>query len=393
MLQNLEATTSIDLIKREDRSNTQTTKMQRLSSVAGKNIRQLVWVTVGKTDHQAWLLGEIGSQEEWVLIQWESTRMIEQVPVSSIHLNVLSQRKRQPRTEINVSSFGSGRSSSTKQEKRKRSTSSQGDQEETEHSSNSRSRKKHRVKVEATGSKPTKKSGVLDGKSGVEELGQLQKAFQEESRSTSTGNPHSSLESNPRKADSSKSRSRKSLPLNRKVVSNSHSGDSTTKAGTRKSKSLSATTKDLVVLTASLESQASFDNSNHTDASDVEQSNGHSMLDLSMNLLRRDDDKARLKNKTPESVGEEEQVIYDSSDDDAEKERMKSKLSTGSAFLGLSRAKSGECPSLRHLIIAFLARAPGKYKVCFSLDGVDKLRKEIEEDVGLLLDEPTPNHS
>jgi hypothetical protein len=408
MFQDLGATTSIDLIKSENRSNTQTTRVPRLSSVAGKEIHQLVWVTVGKTDHPAWLLGESGTQEKAVLVQWESTRGIEEVPMNSIRFDFPSQRKRHTRTEINVSSFGTGRIpkvdptlSKTKQAKRKRSTSAQGDQEETEHSSNTSSRKKHRVKVETAASKATKKgsvgkASVPDGKSCVNELEGLKKASKIKLLVTSKGHPHNSLQPKSRKADSSKSRarvppktvkqkSRKSLPVNTNGISSADARDSSSEAGGRKS--LSATTKDLVVSTVS--SETSVDHSRDGDDSEIEQSNGHSMLELSMSLLPRDDDKARLKRETSKSV--EEEVTYDSSDDDAEKVRTQRKLYIGTTIRGQSSALPGEKASLRPLFIALLARAPGKYKLCFSLDGVNKLREEIEEDVGLLLNERCPS--
>jgi hypothetical protein len=411
MVQDLGATTSSDLIKGENRSNNvQTTRVPRLSSVAGKEFHQLVWVTVGKTDHPAWLLGESDGSQQKVLVQWESTRGIEEVPITSIHFNFPSQRKRHTRTEINVSSFGTGRipkvgdppKSNTKQTKRKRSTSAHGDQEETEHSSNTSSRKKHRVKVGAAASKATKhssvsKASVPDGTSGVKEVGRSKKASKEESLLTSTGHPYNSLQSESRKADSSKSRapappktvkriSHKSLLVNKNGINTADARDSLSKAGGRKS--LSVTIKDLVVSTVS--SETSVDNSRDSDDFEIEQSNGRSMLALSMSLLPRDENKAKLKRETSKSVEGEEEVTYDSSDDDAEKVRTQRKLLVVEPPVKADRAvpsKSVEKAFLRPLFVALLARAPGKYKVCFSLDGVNKLRKEIEEDVGLLLEE------
>jgi hypothetical protein len=409
MFQDLGATTSSDLIKGENRSNdVQTTRVPRLSSVAGKEIHQLVWVTVGKTDHPAWLLGESDGSQQKVLVQWESTRGIEEVPITSIHFNFPSQRKRHTRTEMNVSSFGTGRTPKVgvplkSNTKRKRSTSAHGDQEENEHSSNTSSRKKHRVKVGAAASKAKKHSSVIkanvpDGTWGGKELGRLKKASKEESLLTSTGHSYNSLQSKSRKAESSKSRppgppktvnrkSHKSLLVNKNGINTADARDSLRKAGG--TKSLSATIKDLVVSTVS--SETSVDNSRDGDDSEIKQSNGRSLLALSMSLLPRDENKVKLKRETPKSVEEEEEVTYDSSDDDAEKVRTQRKLSSSGAS---SRSQSRAFPSkyvekafLRPLFVALLARAPGKYKVCFSLDGVNKLRKEIEEDVGLLLEE------
>ena len=56
-----------------------------------------MFVTVGKTDHQAWLLEELEGKET-VLVRWESTREIERVHVSQIQTTMPSRRSRRQRT-------------------------------------------------------------------------------------------------------------------------------------------------------------------------------------------------------------------------------------------------------------------------------------------------------
>jgi hypothetical protein len=61
------------------------------------DLNRLVWVTVGKTDHQAWLVDEeegSSSNEDEVLIQWDSARFNEWVPRSSVRHEMTSSRRR-----------------------------------------------------------------------------------------------------------------------------------------------------------------------------------------------------------------------------------------------------------------------------------------------------------
>lgn len=73
--------------------------------------KRLIWVAVGKTFHQAWLLECIDplavdainekSSDEQVLIQWESVRYREWVSKSSVHFEMPTIRRRQPQTSEN----------------------------------------------------------------------------------------------------------------------------------------------------------------------------------------------------------------------------------------------------------------------------------------------------
>lgn len=67
--------------------------------------KRTVWVSVGKTHHQAWLVEGVvdphtsqdmnqACNEEKVLIQWESVRYTEWVPRSSVHFEIPSLRRR-----------------------------------------------------------------------------------------------------------------------------------------------------------------------------------------------------------------------------------------------------------------------------------------------------------
>jgi hypothetical protein len=72
---------------------------KKQSFVFEKSIKKLVWVTVGKTEHQAWLLEDLGDKED-ALIQWESTRGKELVSVLNIRLEMPSRRSRQQGAQI-----------------------------------------------------------------------------------------------------------------------------------------------------------------------------------------------------------------------------------------------------------------------------------------------------
>jgi hypothetical protein len=76
---------------------TNTAKKKSLSW--DKIMKKLVWVTVGKTEHQAWLLEDLGEQES-VAIQWESTGGQERVSVLKIRLEMPSRRSRQRNAQI-----------------------------------------------------------------------------------------------------------------------------------------------------------------------------------------------------------------------------------------------------------------------------------------------------
>jgi hypothetical protein len=64
-----------------------------------KRMRKLVWVTVGKTEHQAWLLEDLGDKEN-VLIEWESTKAKELVSPLDVRLEMPSRRSRQQNAQI-----------------------------------------------------------------------------------------------------------------------------------------------------------------------------------------------------------------------------------------------------------------------------------------------------
>jgi hypothetical protein len=73
-------------------------KNEKLLSL-DKMMKKLVWVTVGKTEHQAWLLEDLGEKESaW--IEWESTRGKELVSVLNIRLKMPSRKSRQRNAQI-----------------------------------------------------------------------------------------------------------------------------------------------------------------------------------------------------------------------------------------------------------------------------------------------------
>ena len=57
---------------------------------------KLIWVLVGRTEHQAWLLEDM-EDREYVLIRWESTRNVERVPVLTIRRELLGRSSRRSR--------------------------------------------------------------------------------------------------------------------------------------------------------------------------------------------------------------------------------------------------------------------------------------------------------
>ena len=70
-----------------------------------KDVSKMIWVIVGKTEHQAWLAEDTIEGKEKVFIEWQSTGRREQVPASSIRFGIPRQRRRTSRAEINVKSF------------------------------------------------------------------------------------------------------------------------------------------------------------------------------------------------------------------------------------------------------------------------------------------------
>jgi hypothetical protein len=70
-----------------------------LKEAAQEMMEKLVWVTVGKTEHQAWLLEEIG-EGCTVLVRWESTGIKERVPVLLVRHNMPRRRSSKTITMI-----------------------------------------------------------------------------------------------------------------------------------------------------------------------------------------------------------------------------------------------------------------------------------------------------
>ena len=69
------------------------------TSTVQLGVDKLVWVTVGKTEHQAWLLEDL-TEQETVLVRWESTRTDERVPVVAVRYTIPSRRQRQLNARI-----------------------------------------------------------------------------------------------------------------------------------------------------------------------------------------------------------------------------------------------------------------------------------------------------
>jgi hypothetical protein len=68
-----------------------------------EELRKCVWVTVGKTEHQARLLEEMGN-DYTVLIRWESTGSEERVPMLSVRHDNYGVRNRRKRKLLNIGS-------------------------------------------------------------------------------------------------------------------------------------------------------------------------------------------------------------------------------------------------------------------------------------------------
>ncbi|KAL3934576.1 MAG: hypothetical protein SGBAC_009741 [Bacillariaceae sp.] len=71
---------------------------------AEQELKKLVWVTVGKTEHQAWLLESV-KDKNVVSIRWETTGSEEKVPVMSIRHEAPDdgRRSRRKRTTVQAS--------------------------------------------------------------------------------------------------------------------------------------------------------------------------------------------------------------------------------------------------------------------------------------------------
>ena len=67
------------------------TAPRHVNKKAIETLQKLVWVRVGKTDHQAWLQEEIG-EAPTVLVRW-MTGKEEKVPILSVREQVLAGRR------------------------------------------------------------------------------------------------------------------------------------------------------------------------------------------------------------------------------------------------------------------------------------------------------------
>ena len=74
---------------------------RRMDRNAEQELKKLVWVTVGKTEHQAWLLEDVKGKSV-VSIRWETTRTEERVPVLSIRYEAPDNGRRSRRRRTSV---------------------------------------------------------------------------------------------------------------------------------------------------------------------------------------------------------------------------------------------------------------------------------------------------
>jgi hypothetical protein len=82
-------------------------------------LKKMVWVTVGKTEHQAWLMEERG-ESPTVLIRWETTGAKERVPVLSVSLQSVPSRR--SRTAVKFLRYGDNKDDSSKAKSAERKT-------------------------------------------------------------------------------------------------------------------------------------------------------------------------------------------------------------------------------------------------------------------------------
>ncbi|CAJ1897064.1 unnamed protein product [Cylindrotheca closterium] len=88
--------------KRRRRRTKQTLQApRRLDRNAEQELKKLVWVTVGKTEHQAWLLEDVKGKNV-VSIRWETTGTEERVPVLSIRHEAPDDGRRSRRRRTSV---------------------------------------------------------------------------------------------------------------------------------------------------------------------------------------------------------------------------------------------------------------------------------------------------
>ena len=69
--------------------------------VLHNKMERMVWVTVGRAEHQAWLLEDIQKGQDTVLIRWETTRAKERVDVKNVQQSMPSRRTRRETTHFN----------------------------------------------------------------------------------------------------------------------------------------------------------------------------------------------------------------------------------------------------------------------------------------------------
>mmetsp|Transcript_5764 Transcript_5764/g.13580 ORF Transcript_5764/g.13580 Transcript_5764/m.13580 type:complete len:281 (-) Transcript_5764:162-1004(-) len=74
---------------------------RRMERNAEQELKKLVWVTVGKTEHQAWLLEDV-KDKNVVSIRWETTGSEERVPVLSIRHEAPDDGRRSRRRRTTV---------------------------------------------------------------------------------------------------------------------------------------------------------------------------------------------------------------------------------------------------------------------------------------------------
>jgi hypothetical protein len=85
--------------KRKRTKQTLAAPRRMLQKDDSHDFKKLVWVLVGKTEHQAWLLEEM-CDHDTVLVRWESTRLKERVSVLSIRLDLPGRSSRRKQAQI-----------------------------------------------------------------------------------------------------------------------------------------------------------------------------------------------------------------------------------------------------------------------------------------------------
>ena len=156
--------------RRRRRRTKQTLKApRRIGQNAERELQKLVWVTVGKTEHQAWLLEDVNDRNT-VLIQWETTGSEERVSALSIRHEAPEDGRRSRRRRTSVINSLEGLESNSIQIPRKRKR-RQNKKEVTTKSENITLQNKEMKRNEALGAKLESKrlkgglSAFLDTKS------------------------------------------------------------------------------------------------------------------------------------------------------------------------------------------------------------------------------------